>query len=627
MNDHPEPDNILSLDSINRAIELYNDGQLQDSEDLCRQIIQVDQNQAIIFQILGLIALDTDRYQEAIELISRSVEINPEDAGAHTNLGNAYMPGKAYEKALGCFEKARGLTPETVDVHYNVGLISWRLKIYDKAARSLLQALEIKINHPPSLVLLNKVMLAQDTFGDAVFEFGAGIKIVLPDTLNLLTPYVIVEQKQWFEDEIHFMDKLIQPKMRVIDIGANYGVYTLSAAAKKAKVWAFEPTPTVANYLKTSLKENNFNRVEIIEMALSDKPGMATLNININSEGNALSNTPVPPGGDKIEVKTTTLDHCLSDYSWNKIDFIKIDAEGHEANILTGGVDFFKTLSPLVMFELKHKNKINVSLLNDFKEYGYDLYHLIQGLGVLVPFVEEQASLRDELNLFCCKKDKAAELEGRGLLLTNQAIQEFSEPPICDHWQDGITSMAYYTMVYDDKSLEDVMVPGNYQASYLEALHWLVTAISDNHPPLVRYKAVLKAETLLTDITDDEKNNISCLMSLVRALNILGRTYTSLVAIERLLALQKTYGQLDPKEPLVPVIDRFDTITPSSRQDISDWCLAQVHEYRELRRAFSSFGTHTSGLKGLATMEEAGFLSEDMKRRQTMIKKRFGIQN
>ena len=54
-----------------------------------------------------------------------------------------------------------------------------------------------------------------------------GVKIVVPNSLNLITPYVLREQPDFFEDELKSVSKLIGPGQKVIDLGANYGVYTL----------------------------------------------------------------------------------------------------------------------------------------------------------------------------------------------------------------------------------------------------------------------------------------------------------------------------------------------------------------------------------------------------------------
>jgi predicted O-methyltransferase YrrM len=79
-----------------------------------------------------------------------------------------------------------------------------------------------------------------------------GVRIVVPDSLNPITPYVLLEQLDWFEDEIKFLRRLMRPGQKVIDIGANYGVYTLpmaKAVGTTGSVWAFEPASHTAALL------------------------------------------------------------------------------------------------------------------------------------------------------------------------------------------------------------------------------------------------------------------------------------------------------------------------------------------------------------------------------------------
>ena len=79
-----------------------------------------------------------------------------------------------------------------------------------------------------------------------------GVRLVVPDSLNLITPYVLTEQQDWFEDELRFLRRLLGPGCEVIDIGANYGTYTLcmaKAVGPQGRVWAFEPSSSCAMLL------------------------------------------------------------------------------------------------------------------------------------------------------------------------------------------------------------------------------------------------------------------------------------------------------------------------------------------------------------------------------------------
>ena len=56
------------------------------------------------------------------------------------------------------------------------------------------------------------------------------IKVVVIDSLEQITTYVLEEQLDWFEDELNALRKILKPGQTVLDIGANLGMYALSMA-------------------------------------------------------------------------------------------------------------------------------------------------------------------------------------------------------------------------------------------------------------------------------------------------------------------------------------------------------------------------------------------------------------
>ena len=118
-----------------------------------------------------------------------------------------------------------------------------------------------------------------------------GVRIVVPDSLNLITPYVLIEQQDWFEDEIRFLRRLLVPGQKVIDVGANHGIYTLSmakAVGPTGSVWAFEPASGCAALLAQGIAANKFDHVIVERSALSSQCGTGCLALNDHSELNAL---------------------------------------------------------------------------------------------------------------------------------------------------------------------------------------------------------------------------------------------------------------------------------------------------------------------------------------------------
>src|SRR5262245_12330239 len=92
--------------------------------------------------------------------------------------------------------------------------------------------------------------------GSIVLNIRGGAKLHVPRDIGQITPYVLLEQDDWFEDEIRFVRALLRPGQKAIDIGANHGVYTLAmanAVGAGGAVWAFEPTPQTADLLSLSL--------------------------------------------------------------------------------------------------------------------------------------------------------------------------------------------------------------------------------------------------------------------------------------------------------------------------------------------------------------------------------------
>src|SRR5207253_7481433 len=107
---------------------------------------------------------------------------------------------------------------------------------------------------------------------------------------------------------------LIRPGSVVVDAGANAGLYTYWFSKRASIVYAFEPLPDLAAYLRRAVPRN----VRVVESALSDLPGMADLYVPMNSGEASLST--VKPHADVIRVNTSTLDS----YGLVDVGFIKI---------------------------------------------------------------------------------------------------------------------------------------------------------------------------------------------------------------------------------------------------------------------------------------------------------------
>lgn len=247
-----------------------------------------------------------------------------------------------------------------------------------------------------------------------------GTQICAPANITLMTPYILHEQGDWFEDEIHFVRKLIQPGMVCLDIGANYGLYSCAIASRLAgngKLWCFEPAPTTAESLRETIKRNAYQgQIEVEECGLSDKQGTAVFYVSPNAELNSLE-PQESPHTERVEIQLKTLDQFADERALSEVDFVKLDAEGEEVKILEGGRQFFERCQPLVMFELMHVEKVNKALLGAFIEIQYELFYLVPGLDVLARFDLSSGYDPYLLNLFAVPKAKVTFWSEEGIIV------------------------------------------------------------------------------------------------------------------------------------------------------------------------------------------------------------------
>lgn len=136
-----------------------------------------------------------------------------------------------------------------------------------------------------------------------------------------------------------YLAQAVRPGMTVVDVGANYGYYTLllaDAVGETGRVVAVEPLPDAVRLLAETVQLNGFaGRTRIVPQALGAAAGTALLFAPDGEPKNALVvGQPDLQGGRTQAVPVVTLDSLALDGP--RIDLVKIDAEGAEQDIVAG---------------------------------------------------------------------------------------------------------------------------------------------------------------------------------------------------------------------------------------------------------------------------------------------------
>ena len=458
-------------------------------------------------------------------------------------------------------------------------------------------------------------------------KLSNGIFVTVPSSVLLMTPYILLEQLDWFEDEIKFIRKILKIGDKVIDIGANYGLYSLSMALKvgeSGKVLAFEPTSYVAECLTNSIRENNFRNIELIKTGLSDCNRTAVFFTSPNSELNSLyPDDNAEMSSEKIEL--ISLDSCIDKFNWERIDFIKLDAEGEELNILNGAKNTITNFSPLFMFEFKHGRNLNIQLINKFESFGYKIYYLIPEHDVLVPFDKDKPFDSFQLNLFCCKDDRAGDLESQGVLTQSptENIPQLHDIDINNNiWKEYLHKAPFSKSFFNSWDKLDKSNTKTGWHSYQQALNIYALSKSEENSSDKRLCYLKNAYDLLDKLVKKDET-FPRLISLARYAFELGKRGQAVETLSKIINNCGSSIQSLVIEPFIPVSERYENIDPDNRP--MEWVISSLFEQYEKLNAFSSYYTGTKSLPLLKKLISMGFQSQEMERRLKLIQKRFNI--
>jgi FkbM family methyltransferase len=163
-----------------------------------------------------------------------------------------------------------------------------------------------------------------------------------------------------FCDQYHARQFLNQDSI-VIDAGANVGTFSIFAAsiATHGHIYAFEPTASTFSLLEKNAQNFPYN-ITCVNSGLGEAVSEKNiLNLGMGSGGNVIEDSPFYKNSNadegKLEkVTIITIDQFVAENNIPRVDFIKIDTEGYEANILRGAAETIKKFKPVIAMSAYH---------------------------------------------------------------------------------------------------------------------------------------------------------------------------------------------------------------------------------------------------------------------------------
>jgi FkbM family methyltransferase len=220
--------------------------------------------------------------------------------------------------------------------------------------------------------------------------------------------------------------RLVEPHWIILDVGANIGFWSIPLARalkESGQLHCFEPVPSNFRLLTANVERNcKAATVHVHQLGLSDRSGTVQISLREDFEGGSeTGNAAIVIDGDDsrfqaVQVEVRSLDDLFDSLSLDRLDFIKVDIEGHEHKFLAGAGQTIARFRPILLMEI-----------NDhyYERQGLDPTALFQGwlLGhsYVAAFRETNRWRLDDLSnrrgsisdVFFFPKEKAQEVMAR----------------------------------------------------------------------------------------------------------------------------------------------------------------------------------------------------------------------
>lgn len=159
----------------------------------------------------------------------------------------------------------------------------------------------------------------------------------------------------YWEPWIHAIVRaLVRPGDTVVEVGANLGYYTLAmarAVCADGSIHALEANPRLARLAQRSIEMNGYSdRVQIIQKAAAEAPGQARFTLSRSQSGSghvSLADHSHLEDAAFVDVELMRLD----DLAVDRVDFLRMDAEGSEIMILRGAARILNNPDLIICME------------------------------------------------------------------------------------------------------------------------------------------------------------------------------------------------------------------------------------------------------------------------------------
>lgn len=182
------------------------------------------------------------------------------------------------------------------------------------------------------------------------------------------------------ELEQAFLEQTVKKGMRIVDVGANVGLFTIQLAklvGHEGRVLAIEPEPRNVRLLRANIQRNGADSVTVCDCGAGAQRGEARLMRSDVNYGDHRIGPTDALHTEEVRIKLETVDGLVGDHKFDRVDLVKMDVQGFEAMVLEGMQHTLRHSRPIVLTEFwphrmeRVKRGSSEAFLSTFLDMGY----------------------------------------------------------------------------------------------------------------------------------------------------------------------------------------------------------------------------------------------------------------
>jgi FkbM family methyltransferase len=177
----------------------------------------------------------------------------------------------------------------------------------------------------------------------------------------------------WAYRKYDYFGYRVSPGDIVVDIGANIGTFSLYAAkvCGASRVVCFEPFPETFRILSKNVEQNQLHAITCVNQAVAGRSGLRTLMLDSKDPGS--HSLVIGSSKRTVEISCCTLEDIFQRFSLLKIDYLKMDCEGAEYEILENATSRLQQIGRISMETHTTPNRTERDLETLLRGQGFDV--------------------------------------------------------------------------------------------------------------------------------------------------------------------------------------------------------------------------------------------------------------